>query len=85
MALQLVSKKAERLEISHENLQEFVGKPVFTSDRLYQDTPPGVVMGLAWTSMGELSARVFKTREIYFILSQIGSQSYTLVICLNSW
>ena len=34
------------------NLQDFVGKPVFTSDRLYLQTPPGVVTGLAWTSMG---------------------------------
>lgn len=30
-----------------------MGKPTFTSDRLYErDTPPGVVMGLAWTAMG---------------------------------
>lgn len=35
-----------------DNLQEYVGKPIFTSDRMYDVTPPGVVMGLAWTSMG---------------------------------
>ena len=29
-----------------------MGKPVFPSERLYHLTPPGVVMGLAWTSMG---------------------------------
>ena len=39
--------------VCEENLSDFVGKPPFTSDRLYeQGTPPGVVMGLAWTSMG---------------------------------
>ncbi|CAD6184333.1 unnamed protein product [Caenorhabditis auriculariae] len=38
--------------VSNDNLQDFVGKPKFTSDRLYEVTPPGVVMGLAWTSMG---------------------------------
>ncbi|MCJ1313108.1 ATP-dependent Lon protease pim1 [Agyrium rufum] len=41
-----------KLEVSRDNLKDFVGPPVFTSDRLYETTPPGVVMGLAWTSMG---------------------------------
>ena len=38
--------------IDRENLKDYVGPPVFTSDRLYDITPPGVAMGLAWTSMG---------------------------------
>ncbi|GMM27994.1 ATP-dependent Lon protease [Martiniozyma asiatica (nom. inval.)] len=38
--------------ITPENLKDFVGVPVFTTDRMYEVTPPGVVMGLAWTSMG---------------------------------
>ena len=40
------------LQINSDNLVDFVGKPVFPSERLYHLTPPGVVMGLAWTSMG---------------------------------
>ena len=40
------------VEIVKENLKDYVGPPVFTSDRLYETTPPGVAMGLAWTSMG---------------------------------
>ncbi|KAI9028617.1 Lon protease C-terminal proteolytic domain-containing protein [Hyaloraphidium curvatum] len=40
------------LVIDSENLKDFVGSPVYTSDRMYETTPPGVVMGLAWTSMG---------------------------------
>ena len=40
------------VNISRENLKDYVGPPVFTSDRLYETTPPGVTMGLAWTSMG---------------------------------
>ncbi|MCJ1225778.1 ATP-dependent Lon protease pim1 [Toensbergia leucococca] len=40
------------LSIDKNNLKDFVGPPVFMSDRLYDVTPPGVVMGLAWTSMG---------------------------------
>ncbi|CAM9897944.1 unnamed protein product [Discosporangium mesarthrocarpum] len=39
--------------VTTENLEKYVGKPTFTSDRLYEgELPPGVVMGLAWTSMG---------------------------------
>jgi len=38
--------------VSEDTLEEYVGQPHFRSDRLYADTPPGVVMGLAWTSMG---------------------------------
>ncbi|KAK5628367.1 hypothetical protein RRF57_004082 [Xylaria bambusicola] len=38
--------------IDKENLKDYVGPPIFTSDRLYDITPPGVAMGLAWTQLG---------------------------------
>ncbi|CAG99507.1 ATP-dependent Lon protease PIM1 [Kluyveromyces lactis] len=38
--------------VDENNLKDYVGPPIFTTDRLYESTPPGVVMGLAWTSMG---------------------------------
>ncbi|KAL5113524.1 ATP-dependent Lon protease pim1 [Pleosporales sp. CAS-2024a] len=38
--------------ITQENLKDYVGPPVYISDRLYETTPAGVAMGLAWTSMG---------------------------------
>jgi ATP-dependent Lon protease len=38
--------------VTAANLEKYVGKPPFTSDRLYDIAPPGVVMGLAWTSLG---------------------------------
>ena len=40
------------VNIDRGTLKDYVGPPVFTSDRLYETTPPGVAMGLAWTSMG---------------------------------
>jgi Lon-like ATP-dependent protease len=40
------------VSINKDNLKDYVGPPVFTSDRLYDLAPPGVSMGLAWTSMG---------------------------------
>ncbi|XP_049826986.1 lon protease homolog, mitochondrial-like [Schistocerca gregaria] len=52
VAFKIVRKEAEKVSVTPENLAEFVGKPVFTHDRLYDVTPPGVVMGLAWTAMG---------------------------------
>lgn len=41
-----------KVDIGKDNLKDFVGPPIFTADRLYDTTPPGVAMGLAWTSMG---------------------------------
>jgi ATP-dependent Lon protease len=38
--------------ITPVNLAEYLGKPIFTSDRFYERTPIGVCMGLAWTAMG---------------------------------
>jgi ATP-dependent Lon protease len=52
VAFKLVKDSLPSVHINTENLQEFVGKQKFTSDRMYEVTPPGVVMGLAWTSMG---------------------------------
>ncbi|EAW14036.1 endopeptidase La [Aspergillus clavatus NRRL 1] len=40
------------LRIGKDSLTDYVGPPVFTADRLYDTFPPGVTMGLAWTSMG---------------------------------
>lgn len=41
-----------QVSITADNLKEYVGPQVYISDRLYETTVPGVVMGLAWTSMG---------------------------------
>ena len=41
-----------KIEISAKDLKDYVGSPIFSSERMYDTTPPGVVMGLAWTSMG---------------------------------
>ncbi|KAL3843536.1 hypothetical protein ACJIZ3_000939 [Penstemon smallii] len=46
------TKTVEKVLVDTSNLADFVGKPVFHADRIYDQTPIGVVMGLAWTSMG---------------------------------
>ncbi|XP_058213936.1 lon protease homolog 1, mitochondrial [Rhododendron vialii] len=42
----------EKVLVDTSNLSDFVGKPVFHAERIYDQTPAGVVMGLAWTAMG---------------------------------
>ena len=45
-------KRMPKTVISEKNLHEYLGKPIFTSDRYYETNPIGVATGLAWTSMG---------------------------------
>lgn len=57
VAFKIVKKESTKLIVTEENLNEFLGKPTFTHDRMYALTPPGVVMGLAWTAMGIMIKR----------------------------
>lgn len=43
---------ATSYRITPQNLHEYLGKPIYTSDRFYERTPVGVCMGLAWTALG---------------------------------
>ncbi|XP_023294850.2 lon protease homolog, mitochondrial isoform X1 [Lucilia cuprina] len=52
VAFKIVKKEGDHHDINNENLTSYLGKHVFSSDRMYELTPPGVVMGLAWTAMG---------------------------------
>ncbi|XP_014089309.2 lon protease homolog, mitochondrial isoform X1 [Bactrocera oleae] len=52
VAYRFVKKEGSHFTITADNLTTFLGKHIFSSDRMYEDTPPGVVMGLAWTAMG---------------------------------
>lgn len=58
-------RKSDSWTIDENNLVDYVGKQIFTSDRLYQDgpLPNGIVMGLAYTSMGG-SALYIETQGI---------------------
>lgn len=59
------TRKTDSWEVSSENLSDYVGKPIFTSDRLYDKDPlpHGIIMGLAYTSMGG-SALYIETQGI---------------------
>ncbi|KAJ3201572.1 ATP-dependent Lon protease pim1 [Entophlyctis luteolus] len=67
-AFKIVSKdtdaaSTEKLIVDKSNLKDFVGSPVYSSDRMYDTTPAGVVMGLAWTSMGGSSLYIESVLE----------------------
>jgi len=51
-AYKIVKDGESKIVVDDGNLQEFVGKPMYTTDRMYELTPPGVSMGLAWTANG---------------------------------
>lgn len=46
------NQKTIQIVVDNQNIENFVGRPKFTTDRLYDATPIGVIMGLAWTAMG---------------------------------
>lgn len=46
------NEPVSKISVTDENIQEYLGKPIFTSDRFYESTPVGVCTGLAWTAMG---------------------------------
>ena len=63
--------------IGKDNLKDYVGPPIFTSDRLYETTPPGVAMGLAWTQMGGAALYVESVLESTLSASSQPSLSST--------
>ena len=54
IAVKVVKAKGKKpaIKVTNNNLEEFLGKPIFTSDKYYKRTPVGVALGLAWTALG---------------------------------
>ena len=50
--LKLIEGNESTVKITQANLEKFLGKEVFSEEELYKKSIPGVVLGLAWTSMG---------------------------------
>lgn len=63
VAFRLVKKEGDEFPVNADNLTTFLGKQVFSSDRMYNTTPAGVVMGLAWTAMGGSSLYIETSRR----------------------
>jgi Lon-like ATP-dependent protease len=52
VALKKVRGSSEFVEIDAPDLPGYIGQPLYLSDRMFDQTPPGVVTGLAWTALG---------------------------------
>jgi ATP-dependent Lon protease len=63
VAVEIVEKKQKKrgggksheiqpVRITPNSLEKYLGKPIYTSDRFYEETPVGVATGLAWTALG---------------------------------
>ena len=78
-AFKLVSGASKRVHVTSKALHDFVGQPVFRSDRYYEDPLPlGVVTGLAWTSMGGATLYIETVAERIESKSGNGSGGATL-------
>jgi ATP-dependent Lon protease len=50
-AREFAAGRTERIVVGKKDLVEYLGQPVFTAEELFEGAP-GVVTGLAWTSLG---------------------------------
>lgn len=50
--LKIAEAEEIKFEVDAEDVQDFLGKPIFTTESLYNQNVPGVALGLAYTSMG---------------------------------
>ena len=51
-AKRIVDGNKTKMKIDAPQVDELLGKPIFTDEDFYKEPHAGVVMGLAWTSMG---------------------------------
>lgn len=45
-------RKEAPYHLNAQTVEEYLGMPIYLSDRIYTNTPPGVATGLAWTAYG---------------------------------
>ena len=70
VAFKIVKEGQNKIVVDDGNLQEFVGKPIYTTDRMYELTPPGVSMGLAWTANG-------RKRRVDLVIGSVSARMKT--------
>ncbi|MBS3740601.1 MAG: endopeptidase La [Candidatus Cloacimonetes bacterium] len=52
VTLKMAEGKGNKFSISNRNYKDYLGKPKYTTEKLYEKSFPGVALGLAWTSLG---------------------------------
>lgn len=70
VTLKLAEGAKEKFTVKPENIEEFLGKPLFTTEELYNTNVPGTVLGLAYTPLGGttlyIEASAIKSRNSGF-------------------
>jgi len=58
--MEIVKGSTKRITIHKQEVESYLGKPVFVADEVFENTP-GVITGLAWTSMGGATLQIEAT------------------------
>jgi ATP-dependent Lon protease len=59
-AMEFSEGRTEKIVIGKKDVESYLGKPIFTQEEVFEDVP-GVVTGLAWTSMGGATLQIEAT------------------------
>ena len=59
-AMEIVCGEQKKIVIHKKDVEKYLGKPIFTADEMFENIP-GVVTGLAWTSMGGATLQIEAT------------------------
>ncbi len=59
-AMEFARGNSDKVTIGRKDVEKYLGKPLFTADEIFENVP-GVVTGLAWTSMGGVTLQIEAT------------------------
>jgi len=63
VAVKLATNAKKKVTVVKKDVENYLGKPVFTADEVFGNIP-GIVTGLAWTSMGGATLQVEATAVV---------------------
>lgn len=70
VTLKMTENPQKKYVITPKNVEQFLGKPIFMREELYEKSIPGVTLGLAWTAMGGatlyIEANALKSKQPSF-------------------
>jgi ATP-dependent Lon protease len=68
--LKLAEGEIKSVSITNKNLTDFLGNPIYTTEKLYKKMTSGVALGLAWTAYGGatlyIEANAIKSKNSFF-------------------
>lgn len=59
-AMEFAEGREDKIQVTKKDIEKYLGKPIFAEEELISDNP-GVVTGLAWTSMGGATLQIEAT------------------------